>query len=352
MKLHVISLPHTQTTRAFDRCAFTAKARKLAEMMQRRGHDVVLYAGEENEVEGVELVTCITKDQQADNGFRTIDDAINQDYDFTKPLWRTFNRQLISALRERVGPREHICIPQGWTWADEIADAFPANKVVEHGVGYAGISQRTYRVFDSYAWRNFVYGRYSMDGQCYDEVIPNYWDVDEFPEPDPQDYYFWIGRLNARKGLHIAQSACEKMGARLVVAGQGEHHGYGEHIGTLDHVQRGYWMSRALAVFTPTIYVPPFEKVHVEAMMCGTPAITTDFGAFSETVQNGVNGYRCTMLADFIAAAEDTATWDLKRRRKLRKQTQAVYGLEPIGARYEAYFNRLSTLYRDGFDTL
>ena len=33
--------------------------------------------------------------------------------------------------------------------------------------------------------------------------------------------------------------------------------------------------------------------------MCGTPAITTDYAAFSETARHGVTGFRCHTLEQF-----------------------------------------------------
>jgi glycosyltransferase involved in cell wall biosynthesis len=318
-------------------------------MMQRLGHEVVLYAGEDNEVPGVELVTCITKEQQAQFGFKTPDDAINLNYDWSEQIWRVWTFTLLAQLSARVRTHEVICLPYGLEAARMISDQFPNNVTVEHGVGYSGIAFNTHCVFDSYAWRNYVYGMHKMDGRCFDEVIPNYFEVNEFPEPDPQDYYMWCGRLNSRKGLHIAQKVCEKLGKRLLVVGQGTLQGYGEHLGTVGPEERGRLMAGAIALFMPTIYVPPFEKVHVEAMMCGTPAITTDFGAFTETVWNDVNGWRCTMFNDFVLAAEKAADWTMEQRVALRAQTQAVYSMDVVALQYESYFNRLSSLWGDGF---
>jgi glycosyltransferase involved in cell wall biosynthesis len=36
--------------------------------------------------------------------------------------------------------------------------------------------------------------------------------------------------------------------------------------------------------------------------MCGTPAITTDHAAFSETVRHGVTGFLCHTLEQFVWA--------------------------------------------------
>jgi ethanolamine utilization microcompartment shell protein EutL len=57
MRLHLVSLPHTQTTAAYSWCAYTQKVSHFADMMTERGHEVTLYAGEHNEGDCAELVT-------------------------------------------------------------------------------------------------------------------------------------------------------------------------------------------------------------------------------------------------------------------------------------------------------
>jgi glycosyltransferase involved in cell wall biosynthesis len=203
-------------------------------------------------------------------------------------------------------------------------------------------------VFESYAWRNYCYGRYDLDGAFYDEVIPNYFEIEDFPYNDKESYYLFVGRINANKGLNIAQEVCQRLRLRLVVAGPGKFSGYGEYVGVIDPKQRSELMSRATALFAPTIYVPPFEGVHVEAQIAGTPVITTDFGVFPESVINGLNGYRCRTLAEFMEAAKRVRYLD---NLTIRKLAINKYSLEAVGKQYEDYFKRLSTLYDKGWYT-
>lgn len=343
MRLHVVSLPHTQTTRAYSTCAYTEKVRKFSSMMAERGHEVFLYAGEDNEAECSELVTCITKAEQAKSGFASPADYLKIDFNAPEP-WATFNANVIREIGARIQPKDFICLITG-TPAKPIADAFPRNLSVEFGIGYSGIFS-PYKVFESYAWQNFIYGKYGMNGNFYDTVIPNYYDVSEFPFSDTkEDYYFFIGRLGANKGLPIAQEVCQKLGLKLKVAGPGDFSGYGEYVGVVGAAARGELMSKAVATFVPTRYIPPFEGVHAESMLCGTPVITTDFGVFSETVTPLV-GVRCSTFADFCAA---TAAVKLLRPARIRDYAMSKWSTEVVSRQYEAYFEKLLTLYGDGW---
>jgi glycosyltransferase involved in cell wall biosynthesis len=69
-------------------------------------------------------------------------------------------------------------------------------------------------------------------------------------------------------------------------------------------------MSRAKAVFVPTQYFEPFGGVAVEAQMCGTPVISSDFGVFNETVLHGITGYRCRTLDQYVWAINNVHKLD------------------------------------------
>lgn len=353
---HVVNLPHTQTTAEYTHCAYTQKVRKFCNMMKDLGHTVILYASEENEARVDELVTCITKDDQSrifSNGDHTKQffDII---WDPNHEHWSYMNTRVIDELRTRIKPQDFLCLIGG-TCQQPIADAFPAHMAVEYGIGYIGTFTK-YRVFESYAHMHYVHGSQQDDnGSFYDTVVPNYYDLEEFPASKPSDapYYLFVGRLIDRKGYQIAQQVCERLGKRLLLAGQTGpegYQGYGEHVGVVGVEARGKLMAGAQAVFVPTTYIEPFGGVHAEALLCGTPVITTNFGVFTETVVNGVNGYRCDTFQDFLDAVTAVEAGKFKRK-SIRASAQKRFSTKVVAQQYQDYFDRLYTLWGEGWYT-
>lgn len=338
---HVVNLPHTSTTKKYSSCAFTEKVRKFCIMMTDLGHDVFLYGGPDNEAPCTEHISCITHDLQeialGDNHYTQVD------FNPLNPLWTFFNSQAIQAIRNRIKPRDIICLIGGWS-QKPIADSFPQNPSVEFGIGYHGIFAK-YKVFESYAWMHTHYGARSsstdIDGDSNDAVIPSYIDIDEFTYVDtPQDYVAYVGRMIDRKGIHIAAEACSSSGMRLITAGPGFGMNNVEHIGELNPEKRNIFMGGAYALIAPTIYIEPFGTVAVEAMACGTPIICSDWGAFTETVIDGVTGFRCRTRKDYIDAIRDVAMLD---RSSISDYARKRYGLKSVSIMYDKYFDHVDT---------
>lgn len=354
MRFHLVALPHTNVSEEHTACAFNQKVLKFAKMMMSLGHEVYLYSSEVATPDVTEHIVCITEKERIAclNGKHYTDAS----FDYNLPHWRKFNGKVIEGIKARRKPQDFICVIGGLAHK-EIADALPDMQTVEFGIGYGGVFA-PYKVFESYAWMHTVYGALTRgnpnaaDGGFYDGVIPSYFETYKFPIAEKtSDYYLYIGRLTDRKGWKIAQDVCESLGQRLIVAGPGDFEGYGEYVGVVDEKTRGELMSSARAVFVPTIYVEPFGSVHIEANLCGTPVITTDWGVFTETVENGVNGYRCRTLQEFIDAALDVDKWSLDKRSKIQEVAQHLYGMENVRHEYDKYFRKLLTLWGDGWYT-
>lgn len=354
--LHILSLPHTQLTSEYVSCAYTMKALKLAKMMDSLGYKVYLYGSEEFDVnDEIVKIRCITRKKQHE--FFGDNDHKKTFYNITwgpeEEHWQHFNKNAIREIKKRIQPKDLILTFAG-ICQKQVGDAFPNNMTVEAGIGYTGVWSK-YKVFESNAWMHYVHGLQNNDnGDFYETVIPNYWDPSEFPlSEDRDDYYLYIGRLIDRKGYRIAQEVCEKLGEKLILAGQtdGEFEGYGRHIGTVGVEERGRLMSEAIAVFTPTTYIGPFEGVHVEAQLCGTPVITTPFGVYTETITDGFNGWKCKNFSEFIRAAEAARDIPQSHRAEIRGNAIEKWSMDVVKHQYDDYFKHLMTLYGDGWYT-
>ncbi|HET7030377.1 MAG TPA: glycosyltransferase [Candidatus Limnocylindrales bacterium] len=366
MTVHLLGLPHTETTRAFSWCAYTEKVRKLATMLTRLGERVVVYGGEASDAECAEHVAIVSREEQA-AWFAGWDPARSywdppRAWETDAPWWQAFNERAAAAIRERAEPRDVLSITMG-TSHRPVAEALAHLELmpVETGIGYKGV-WAPYRVFESHAWRNFVAAKQPDDVvRFYDEVIPNYFEAEAFPRGTGQGGYFlFMGRLIGRKGPQIAAQACARIGAKLIVAGQGalswsprlivcqdgtRIEGDVEYVGVVGPEERARLMGEAIATFVPTMYLEPFGGVSVEAQLTGTPAIVSDYGGLVENV-NGVGGYRCRTLAEFAAAAERAGSLD---RDGIRDHALATWSTEVIGPRYLEYFARLASLWGEGW---
>jgi len=182
---------------------------------------------------------------------------------------------------------------------------------------------------------------------CYDTVIPGFIDPAEFQyQPQKQDYVLYCGRLNKDKGLNVLIEACRRSGDRLVIGGQGtldrEIPPHVEFVGYLDYYERIRYMAHAKALMCPTLYIEPFGYVAIEAMMCGTPVISTDWGGFTETVIPGVTGFRCRSMAQFEYALRHIGEISTQ---KCRQWAENNYSIERAIVRYSEYFLRLGGLF-------
>lgn len=336
--IHLLSLPHTETTKDYSWCAFTSLVINMATMMTREGHKVILYAGENNEAECFEHVVCSEKPK---------------DTNFFVPPWTyeyfaPMNNKIIEEMRKRISIGDIIL--QSTSLQSVVAEAFPRNISMEYAIGYGGCKSPC-RVFPAEAWRHEIYGRdaaargediHTVMGYSSDAVIPHMLNVDQFPEGKGDGgYLLFVGRLGGMKGEEVAVETSRRTGIPLKIIGPGTPPNYGEYLGVMKPKERAKLMGGAIALIAPSMFPEPFCLVVIEAQMCGTPTLTTDWGAVTETNENNVSGYRCSTLNEFEEGVEKCKKLD---RKKIRERAISKYSLQAVGPQYTKFFHRLEQI--------
>lgn len=376
MRVHLLGIPHTVTSEYYTACAFTQKVYKGGMMFFKNlGYDVIHYGHEDSTILCTEHVT-VTTNADLEKSYGSSDwQKEGFAYSHNDHANKTFCKNAIDELRSRLRKNDILLCYWG-RGHKSIADAVSDMDifVVEPGIGYP-YTFAPYRVFESYAIMHFMYGEADVWHDIYakdmaknlnkklssphiprnrtnptwlnDTVIPNCFDPEDFDfKNHKEDYYFFIGRIKPYKGLEMAMRVADKMGKKLLVAGQGdfkksmgwEPYDCIELIGHVNVSQRKDLMANAKIGFTPTWYPEPFCGTHIEFGFSGTPVLTTDWGVFSETVKHGITGYRCRSFEQFLWAAKNIDNIDPQ---DCRDNAINNFSVDRVSLMYHDYFENI-----------
>lgn len=352
--LHLIGIFHTQATDSYSHCAFTGKARRFPLMMRRQGWRVVEYGNAGSQAEPDEFVPMLSQEEfDGFYGDRKSTAFHGDDATIGSPGHQAFESRLLQELEARLQPRDIICHPFGHAH-EAVRDRFQSHQHVETGIGYPTLMQGSFRVFESYAWMHYHQGREGRNGSLYEWVVPNYFDLDEWSvQSRPGDYLAFLGRICHLKGMDTIKAIADHSPWPIVIAGQGDptpwQHPNIEYRGPITGRARSAFLGGARAALMPTVFTEPFGGSGVEAMLCGTPLIAVDYGAFTETVIDGVTGYRCHTLHDWLRAIDAADELD---RSAIATIARGRYGLDACGKQYDRLFRQIHDLWGRGWYTL
>lgn len=406
LRLHVPAVPHVLTVKASSHCAFSEKTRKLCRMMSSvrcadgsRAYEVWFYGVEGADVVADHVEALLTRAEWAAlraASFAELypgrDPAEAEDptafvgslANVGTPLYREFNRRLRAALSVhfRGGATDLFLMPMGPAHEDAIAGT--AIQGIESGIGYDN-AYKPLRVYESFAWYHHYLGKEKTAGRNYHFVVPNYFEVEEWPfsacaacarardvaasstggaalpgcrggpecpNAGKKKRVGFLGRVCEIKGLAIVKEVALRFpDVDFVVCGQGDPRPFLDAAAApnlryeppLHGEARGRFMGGLDAFLAPTVYVEPFLGAVVEAQLCGVPALSHAYGAPTETVEHGRTGYLCHTLGDFMAGVRKALAGGFDRS-YVRERAVARYSLDAVGRQYHGVFRTCADL--------
>ncbi len=149
-------------------------------------------------------------------------------------------------------------------------------------------------------------------------VIHHGVDLSEFPLGiGGGGYAMFLGRMHPSKAPHVAADIARRAGFPLKIAAKMSEPaertyfeemvrpllgGDVEYVGEVDRPTKLALLAEAECLVNPIAWPEPFGMVMIEALACGTPVLTTPFGAAPEIVRDGVVGFVRADAADLAAA--------------------------------------------------
>lgn len=366
IRLHILAIPHTITREEYSHCAFTGKVLRFSPMMRSRGFEVYHYGVETSQPDATKNIDILTKEEWHElriKSYKQLHPHLSQEEietilndkkifvgdlaNYNNALYEEFNKRARASLNEhyRGIATDIICLPFGL--AHEAAIQGMNAVCVESGIGY-NESFLGYRIFESYAKLHFMLAKENTQNRNYWFVVPNYYNVLEWPlSLTPKRQIGFFGRICYVKGCDVFVEVAKKFPhIDFILCGQGDPDPYLKGSSNILYKpplhgdERGKFLSDLTALLAPSYYLEPFCGVNVEAQLCGTPVITVDRGAFTETVEPFKTGVLCHTLSDYCNGIQMALDGKFDRE-YIGTRARKLYDMYNIAKKYEYTFKNI-----------
>ncbi len=308
----------------------------LTEQLVARGHEVTLFASGDSQT-AARLMACSAQGLRLSNGDqdplalavmqldRVLEcqhdfDVIHNHLDFLAfPLARVCSTPLLSTCHGRLDLAQTV----------ELYNYFKYIPLVS-------ISDDQRRPLPQANWVRTVY---------------NGIDFDAFElHPVAGEYLAFLGRIAPEKRVDRAIEVARELDIPLKIAAKIDptDQEYFEHavrpfldshniefVGEVNEAQKNQFLGEAMAYLFPIDWPEPFGLTMIESMACGTPVVALDSGSVPEVVDNGVTGFACSSLREFIECVSAVADLD---RTECRKHAELRFSGEVMADGYEEAF--------------
>ncbi len=194
-------------------------------------------------------------------------------------------------------------------------------------------------------------------------VIHHGVDLEEFPVGQGGGgYALFLGRMHPGKAPHLAARIAREAGVPLRIVAkmrEPEERAYFEamvrpelggdvtYLGEADRQTKLQMLAEADCLLNPISWAEPFGMVMIEALACGTPVLTTNFGAAPEIIEDGVVGFVRSERDGLVKALGRVDEID---RAACRERVARHFSVERMVAEHLALYELAIGTSRDPFD--
>ncbi len=188
-------------------------------------------------------------------------------------------------------------------------------------------------------------------------VIYNAIDVSTYPfqQRGREDYLLFLSRISWEKGPHVAIAVARLLKRRLIIAGNVHPNDESyfqtkvlphidgdqiQYVGEADAERKRELMSSASCLLAPILWAEPFGLFMAEAMACGTPVVAFRRGAAPELIVDGLTGY---LVNDLPQMAESVRRIDRLDPERCRRHVAENFNIARMADDYLAAYDRILT---------
>ena len=342
--LHVLGLPHTVTAKDSS-CETTQKIFRFCKMFENHPEYRVIHYGHNKSSTSAAEQVNVTSDEVLSSTYGSALETENKEY--YDLAHRVFRSNAIREIRKRKQKGDFLLVFN--LDAKGVADEVNVDGdmlVVEPSVTSAEAFSFL-RCYESYPLKAAFAGTEGVskeEPRWYWRVVPRSFDLENYRSQEKENWAIYIVDSSNPWGLSQAVQACERVGVKLKVCGTVDLATLGatewpenvEYLGEISFATKVELLSKAYCGFLMSLRWEPFGPAVIEMMLSGCVPITADLGAMTESIVDGLNGFRCNSLRDMVRAMQHIKNID-----RLRMMTFAAenFSSAAVQAKYLRAFS-------------
>ena len=336
MRFHILVNPFVPTAKGgkYNCDAFNVFAKRLAVMLSK-DYPVFFYGTSEDPFDSCHRIKHFQIMKEEEYNDLSVNRGVYLCHADDK---ETKNKKDDLACRYNLGAK--ITVEQNCENGDFVLYSYIGNRELQNNINLIHVMPNNmgsrliftpYNIFPSSSWAHWMISNYMvvnniqthLDLECW-SIVPPMFDRGDFQynQIKQPNTILYLGRLQACKGIltvlflaaqfpektfWIAGDAIDSPIGTITIQDTKQVLSITENVKILGYQnteQRAKLLSDASCLIQPSPYPEPFGFNVIEAYISGTPVITTDFGTFTETVIEGVTGFKCRTTLDYYHAIE------------------------------------------------